>query len=83
MQLREYLDQNKITISDFARETEFTRTFLSLLLSGKSRIRPRTARLLASFTNGNVSEEEILSMNKEASVSKRKTKKIVAENRDK
>jgi len=83
MKLREYLDKNKISISDFARQSEFTRTYLSLLLSGKTRISPRTAKLLAMSTKGEVSEEELLSMHKDGILRERNTKKNVDKNRDK
>lgn len=80
MQLREYLKKNNITITDFAKKTEFTRPFLSLLIHGKRRISPRAAKILSSFTEGEVSVKEILSLNNEDLISEKRRKKSVAEN---
>lgn len=83
MNLREYLDENKITITDFAKKAEFTREFISLLLRGRRRISPRAAKIISSSTNGEVSIREILSLNKDDLITGQKRKKNVAENRDK
>lgn len=80
MQLREYLDKNQITITDFAKQAGFCREFISLLLAKKRRIRPRNAKIISMSTNGEVSEEEILSHNKDSLESRIRTKKRVVEN---
>lgn len=83
MHLREYLEKNKISITDFAKRTEFSRPFVSLLLHGRRRISPRAAKIISSFTDGEVSVKEILSLNNEDLLSEKRRKKSVAENSSK
>lgn len=83
MRLKEYLYKHRWTITDFAKLVEFRREFISQLVNGKIKTSKRSAKLIASFTNGEVSPEEILSEYKAVLPFEKKSKKIVAENSDK
>lgn len=64
MMLKDYLNENGITIVDFAKQAGFSREYIGLLMANKRKIRERSAKIIAGYTNGQVTVEEILSHNK-------------------
>jgi len=61
MRLRDWLNKERYTVSEFAIRMDFSRSFMSCLINGRTKCRLRTARLISRFTKGQVTVEEILS----------------------
>lgn len=83
MRLKEYLEKNRWTITDFAKLVDYRREFISQLVNGRIKTCPRTARWIANHTDGEVTADEILSEYKPELDPSKNRKKNVAENSSK
>lgn len=60
MELREYLFRKRITISEFSKQINYTRTHISDIMSRKRKAGKKVAKIIEEATNGIVSAEEVL-----------------------
>lgn len=60
MDLAEYLFRMKISIVDFSKQIDFSRTHVSEVMRGKRRPSKKLARIIERETSGKVSSKEIL-----------------------
>ncbi len=60
MELREYLFRNYLTVIDFAKQINHSRTYLSLIVGGHKIPSRKLAKIIQDATKGEVTAEEIL-----------------------
>jgi DNA-binding transcriptional regulator YdaS (Cro superfamily) len=61
MELKLYLVKNRIKVHEFAEKLGCSRTHLSEVISGKKKAGTSLAKLIEFTTNGEVTEEEVIS----------------------
>lgn len=60
MDLEEYLRKNRWTISEMGRQIEFARSHLSEVVMGHRMAGKRLVKAIVTFTNGEVTEKDLL-----------------------
>jgi|HubBroStandDraft_2_1064218.scaffolds.fasta_scaffold85283_2 plasmid maintenance system antidote protein VapI len=69
MNIREYLDENGISVTDFADILEYSRTHVNLVIMGHSKPGIKMIKKIINITGGKVSAEELMNI-------KRLTRKV-------
>lgn len=59
MKLREYLFVNRISVKEFSKSVDYSRTHLSGVVNGKLKPSKKLARAIEKATQGEVSIEEL------------------------
>ena len=72
MNLRDYLHFKKITVSDFARQVGYDRSYLGDVVNSKKIPGKKLAKLINLKSNGEVKIEELI-----PNVNKKKKKKVI------
>jgi len=65
MDLKEYLYQKRMTITQFGELIDFSRTHLSQVMNGNLKAGRKLVRAIEKATNGEVKASEIASLRKE------------------
>lgn len=60
MDLREYLFRKRLTVTEFSKELEYSRTHLSEIVNGKRKVGKRLAKDIEKATNGEVTIAELM-----------------------
>jgi DNA-binding transcriptional regulator YdaS (Cro superfamily) len=60
MDLREYLFRKRMTVTDFSKLIDYSRTHISEIIHGTRRPGKKVARIIEKATNGEVTAEELL-----------------------
>ena len=62
MQLREYMEKNKITNEELARAVDYSTSYINILRTTKNKHVPskRLAKLIEEFTGGLVTREDFM-----------------------
>jgi len=65
MILKEYLEQENLTIDQFAKKIGYTREHIGRVMKGQEAVGPKLAKLVEYVTKGKVMRNEILTLSKE------------------
>ena len=65
MHLKEYLYHKEIKITDFAKEIDYNRLHIGLVAKGKLKPGPKLIKKLIEYTEGIITEEDLLKFYKE------------------
>ena len=60
MNLREYLFQHRMSVTDFSQLVDYSRTHLSAIVNGKLKPSPKLARRIEKETQGEVKAKDLL-----------------------
>lgn len=60
MDLREYLFRKRMSVTEFAKKINYTRTYVNNILTGTKKAGKKLAKLIEKETNGEVKAEELL-----------------------
>jgi plasmid maintenance system antidote protein VapI len=63
--LRDYLYHNRISVTEFAKNIDYSRGHLTSIINGKLRPSKKLARQIEKATNGEVKAEELLNEKQE------------------
>lgn len=61
MNLRDYLYYNKISVKDFSKNLDYSRTHISAIIHGRLKPTKRLAKAIEQATNGEVKAEDLIS----------------------